>query len=59
MQLGSELLLKMRDYCLQKNELKSSAFSLKSVMKRLSKHNGGVEAFSYYLRTFLLRTNIL
>ena len=53
MQLGSELLFDMRKYWLGENELKSSAFSLKSVMKLLlSYHNGGIRGIFYYLKTF-------
>ena len=42
MWLGSELLLEMKEHCFEKNELKSSAFSLRSVKKRISQHNEGV-----------------
>ena len=42
MQFGSELLLEMREHRLEKNKLKSSAFSLKSVMKQLLEYKGGM-----------------
>ena len=38
---------------MEENELKSSAFSLKSVMKLLlSYYNGGIRGIFYYLKTF-------
>ena len=47
---GLSLSLEIMEHCLEKNKLKSSAFSLKSAMKRLSYYNGEIRGASYYLR---------
>ena len=54
---GRELLLGIREHCLEKKILKSWAFSLKSVMKWFSWNSGGI--IGVFLRTFLIETNIL